>query len=1070
MVINAPRPQSSYQQILGESQMLSSFKERHIGPSSDDVQQMLEVLGNTYSNEQTKSSKLQPDNDKTLESLDDFINQTVPRSIRLLQPLQLPDSFSEYAALAKLKEIASKNQVFRSFIGMGYYDCITPPVIGRNILENPGWYTAYTPYQPEIAQGRLEALLNFQTMIIDLTGLEIANASLLDEATAAAEAMSMSYGFCKNKANSYFVSRDCHPQTIEVIQTRAKPLGINIIVGNHQTFDFSQPIFGAILQYPASDGTIYDYRAFVKESHATGAIVTVAADPLSLTLLTPPGEFGADIAVGSTQRFGIPLGYGGPHAAYFATKEEYKRQIPGRIVGVSKDAYGKSALRLTLQTREQHIRREKATSNICTAQVLLAVMASTYAVYHGPTGIRKIAEKIHSLTVKLAEGLKRLGYSISSENFFDTIRVELGTRSLEDILEACENHKINIRIFAQDAVGISLDETTTEQDLIDLWQIFAIGNELPFTLEELTSGASPSVPLLLPRTSTYLTHPIFNRYHSETELLRYLHQLESKDLSLTTSMIPLGSCTMKLNATSEMLPVSWAEFSKIHPFAPLSQTRGYQIMFQQLEEWLAEITGFAGISLQPNAGSQGEYTGLLVIRRYHESRSEGHRNICLIPSSAHGTNPASAVMCGMKVVTVACDTEGNVDIDDLKAKAEKHSKELSALMVTYPSTHGVFEEQIQEICAIIHTHGGQVYMDGANMNAQVGLCRPGDIGADVCHLNLHKTFCIPHGGGGPGMGPIGVVQHLVEFLPGHPVVDNRELGIGNGNEEISHPESKTRFGKFATEGFAPSTPVRTTGLTDSSLGRHSDVLSERTSTLLSCDEKPVLSTGSASDWLSFLPNQESTGAVSAAPWGSASILVISWMYIAMMGAEGLTEATKVAILNANYIARRLEQYYPVLYKGKNGLVAHECILDLRSLKRSAGIEIDDVAKRLMDYGFHAPTVSWPVAGTIMVEPTESESKEELDRFCDAMIAIRAEIAEIESGKVDLQDNLLKNAPHTAESLIVGEWNHPYSREQAAYPAPWTRDHKFWPSVGRIDNAYGDRNFVCSCLPMEAYSN
>lgn len=1018
VVINAPRSHSSHQPIQGESQMLSSFTERHIGPSSDDIQQMLEVLGNPSSNKQTKSLKLQPDNHKTVESLDDFIDQTVPRSIRLLQPLQLPDSYSEYAALAKLKEIASKNQVFRSFIGTGYSDCITPPVIGRNILENPGWYTAYTPYQPEIAQGRLEALLNFQTMIIDLTGLEIANASLLDEATAAAEAMSLSYGFCKNKANSYFVSRDCHPQTIEVIQTRAKPLGIDIIVGNHQTFDFSQPIFGAILQYPASDGTIYDYRAFVKEAHATGALVTVAADPLSLTLLTPPGEFGADIAVGSTQRFGIPLGYGGPHAAYFATKEEYKRQIPGRIVGVSKDAHGKTALRLTLQTREQHIRREKATSNICTAQVLLAVMASTYAVYHGPVGLKKIAENIHSKVVKLAEGLKRLGYSISSENFFDTLRVELGTRSLEDILDACEKHKINIRIFAQDSVGISLDETTTEQDLIDLWQIFAIGNDVPFTIEELTSRSSPSVPLFNPRTSTYLTHPIFNRYHSETELLRYLHQLETKDLSLTTSMIPLGSCTMKLNATSEMIPVSWTEFSKIHPFAPLSQTRGYQIMFQQLEEWLAEITGFAGISLQPNAGSQGEYTGLLVIRRYHESRSEGHRNICLIPSSAHGTNPASAVMCGMKVVTVACDYEGNVDLDDLQAKAEKYSFELAALMVTYPSTHGVFEEQIQEICAVIHTHGGQVYMDGANMNAQVGLCRPGDIGADVCHLNLHKTFCIPHGGGGPGMGPIGVVQHLVEFLPGHPV-------MGNGKEEIPNPKSNIRFGKFATEGFPPS---------------------------------------------DFPQNPKSTGAVSAAPWGSASILVISWMYIAMMGAEGLTQATKVAILNANYIARRLEQYYPVLYKGKNALVAHECILDLRSLKKSAGIEIDDVAKRLMDYGFHAPTVSWPVAGTIMVEPTESESIEELDRFCDAMIAIRSEIAEIESGKADPQDNLLKNAPHTAESLIVGEWNHPYSREQAAYPAPWTRDHKFWPSVGRVDNAYGDRNFVCSCLPMEAYSN
>jgi glycine dehydrogenase len=950
--------------MSGESsQKLSSFQERHIGSSSSDIKHLLEVLG--------------------YGTLDEVIDQAVPQAIRLSDSLELPEAENEYAALAQLKEIASKNQVFRSFLGMGYYDCITPPVIGRNILENPGWYTAYTPYQPEIAQGRLEALLNFQTMIIDLTGLEIANASLLDEATAAAEAMTMSYGFCKNKANTYFVSRECHPQTIDVLQTRAQPLGIDIIVGDHQTFDFSEPIFGAILQYPASDGTIYDYRAFIEKAHAMGALVTVAADPLSLTLLTPPGEFGADIAVGSTQRFGIPLGYGGPHAAYFATKEEYKRQVPGRIVGVSKDAQGKPALRLALQTREQHIRREKATSNICTAQVLLAVMASMYAVYHGPAGLKKIAENIHQMTVMLAKGLKRFGYSIGSEYFFDTLRVDLGERSLDEILQACEARKINIRILNTTTVSISLDETTTEKDLIDLLEIFAFGDDLLFP-----PASAPSPALFLPRTTSYLTHPVFNRYHSETELLRYLHKLEAKDLSLTTSMIPLGSCTMKLNATSEMIPVTWAEFGKIHPFAPLSQTRGYQILFQQLEEWLGQITGFAGVSLQPNAGSQGEYTGLLVIRKYHESRGEGHRNVCLIPQSAHGTNPASAVMCGMKVVAVACDAEGNVDLDDLKAKAQKHSKELAALMVTYPSTHGVFEEQIQEICAVVHTHGGQVYMDGANMNAQVGLCRPRDIGADVCHLNLHKTFCIPHGGGGPGMGPIGVASHLVPFLPGHAVVE--------------------------------------------------------------------------------MDGEQKMGAVSAAPWGSASILVISWMYIAMMGADGLTEATKVAILNANYIAKRLESYYPVLYKGKNGLVAHECILDLRSLKKSANIEIDDIAKRLMDYGFHAPTVSWPVAGTIMVEPTESESKEELDRFCDAMIAIRQEIAEIESGKMDAQDNVLKNAPHTAESLIVGEWNHPYSREQAAYPAPWTREHKFWPSVGRIDAAYGDRNFVCSCLPMDAY--
>jgi glycine dehydrogenase len=953
VVSNPPRIQPS---------TLSNFTQRHIAPKPDDVQQMLDSLG--------------------LSSLDDLIDKTVPQAIRFHQTLNLPAAQSEYAALAKLKQIADKNQVYRSFIGMGYYDCITPTVIQRNILENPGWYTAYTPYQPEIAQGRLEALLNFQTMIIDLTGLEIANASLLDEGTAAAEAMSMSYGVCKNKSHNYFVSSECHPQTIDVLQTRAKPLGINIIIGDHQTFDFSETIFGAILQYPATDGTIYDYCDFITKSHAQGALVTVAADPLSLLLLTPPGELGADIAVGSTQRFGIPLGFGGPHAAYFATKEEYKRLVPGRIVGVSKDIHGKPALRLALQTREQHIRRDKATSNICTAQVLLAVMASMYAVYHGPDGLRAIAQNIHQLTATLAAGLKKLGYKISSENFFDTLRVELGNTKLEAILDAANERNINLRIFDNSTVGISLDETTTEADLIDIWQIFALKDQLPFTVAEL-----PITNSQLSRQSKYLTHPVFNRYHSETELLRYLHQLESKDLSLTTSMIPLGSCTMKLNATSEMIPVTWAEFGKIHPFAPISQTRGYQILFQQLEAWLGEITGFAGISLQPNAGSQGEYAGLLVIHEYHQSRGEGHRNICLIPQSAHGTNPASAVMCGMKVVGVACDDHGNIDVEDLKAKAEKHSQELSALMVTYPSTHGVFEEAIQEICAVIHSHGGQVYMDGANMNAQVGICRPGDFGADVCHLNLHKTFCIPHGGGGPGMGPIGVASHLVPFLPGHSVV---------------------RMGG-------------------------------------------------------------ELGAVSAAPWGSASILVISWMYIIMMGADGLTEATKIAILNANYMAKKLESYYPVLYQGKNGLVAHECILDLRSLKKSAQIEIDDVAKRLMDYGFHAPTVSWPVAGTIMVEPTESESKQELDRFCDALIAIREEVAAIESGKMDIHDNLLKNAPHTAESLIVGEWNHPYSREQAAYPAPWNKEYKFWPSVGRIDAAFGDRNFVCSCLPMEAYS-
>jgi glycine dehydrogenase len=956
-----------------------SFAIRHIGPSADTIEQMLEVLG--------------------FSSLDNLVDRAVPPAIRLDRPLQLPKPQSEYAALQKLKQIASKNQVFRSFIGMGYHDCITPPVIQRNILENPGWYTAYTPYQAEIAQGRLEALLNFQTMIIDLTGLEIANASLLDESTAAAEAMSMSYGLSKIKANRFFISNTCHSQTIEVVQTRARPLGIDVIVGDHRTFGFEQEIFGVLLQYPATDGTIYDYREFIEKAHAAKALVTVAADPLSLALLTPPGEFGADIAVGSTQRFGVPLGYGGPHAAYFATREAYKRQVPGRIVGVSKDTRGKPALRLALQTREQHIRRDKATSNICTAQVLLAVMASMYAVYHGPEGIKRIAQNVHRLTVILAEGLKRLGYSISSEPFFDTVRVgvleESPLGSAQAIWEAAQAQSINLRLFDANTVSIALDETTTIQDAIDLLQIFAGGDSLPFAVEELVKGQpdnpNSQIPTLksFARTSRYLTHPAFNRYHSETELLRYLHQLEIKDLSLTTSMIPLGSCTMKLNATAEMIPVTWPEFGKIHPFAPKSQTLGYQILFQQLQGWLAEITGFAAISLQPNAGSQGEYTGLLVIRQYQEHRGEGHRNICLIPESAHGTNPASAVMCGMKVVAVACDEQGNVDLDDLKAKTQKHSHNLAALMVTYPSTHGVFEEQIKEICEVVHAHGGQVYMDGANMNAQVGLCRPGDIGADVCHLNLHKTFCIPHGGGGPGMGPIGVGQHLVPFLPGHSVVQ---------------------------------------------MGNHQGI-----------------------------------GAVAAAPWGSASILPISWMYVAMMGADGLTEATKVAILNANYIARRLEPFYPVLYKGKAGLVAHECILDLRSLKKSVGIEVDDIAKRLMDYGFHAPTVSWPVAGTMMVEPTESESKEELDRFCDAMIAIRREIEEIELGQADSQDNVLKNAPHTTEALITSDWNHPYSREQAAYPAPWTREYKFWPPVGRIDNAFGDRNFVCSCVGMDAYT-
>ncbi|MBD2579205.1 aminomethyl-transferring glycine dehydrogenase [Oscillatoria sp. FACHB-1406] len=944
------------------------FARRHIGSNAKEVATMLGVLG--------------------CETLDALIDKAVPAAIRLQKPLQLPASKTETAALAQLKQIASQNQIARSYIGMGYYDCITPPVIQRNILENPGWYTAYTPYQAEIAQGRLEALLNFQTLIADLTGLPIANASLLDEGTAAAEAMSMSYHLCKNKSNTFFIADSCHPQTIEVVATRAKPLGIEVLVGPYYEFDFEQPIFGALLQYPDTYGAVADYRHFIDRAHQVSALVTVAADPLSLTLLTPPGEFGADIAVGSTQRFGVPLGYGGPHAAYFATRDEYKRSIPGRIVGVSKDRHGKPALRLALQTREQHIRREKATSNICTAQVLLAVMASMYAVYHGPEGLRAIASRIHTLAVLLAAGLKRLNYSIDEIPFFDTVCLCVGEAGAKAVVQAAETKGVNLRLVEPGFVCISLDETTTLEDVTQLWQLLAGRETLPFTAEELEQEARFDFYAPFARSSDYLRDRVFNRYHSESEMLRYLHQLQTKDLSLTTSMIPLGSCTMKLNATAEMIPVTWPEFGKIHPFAPRSQTRGYQELFQQLESWLAEITGFAGVSLQPNAGSQGEYAGLQVIRAYHEHRGEAHRNICLIPESAHGTNPASAVMCGMKVVAVKCDKQGDIDLADLKAKAEKHGDNLAALMVTYPSTHGVFEEGIVEICETVHHYGGQVYMDGANMNAQVGLCRPGDFGADVCHLNLHKTFCIPHGGGGPGVGPIGVAAHLVPYLPGHLVV---ELG-----------------------------------------------------------------------------DETSIGAIAAAPWGSASILVISWMYIAMMGAEGLTEATKIAILNANYIAQRLEGAYPVLFKGKSGLVAHECIIDLRPMDKRAGVKVDDVAKRLMDYGFHAPTMSWPVIGTMMVEPTESESQEELDRFCEAMLAIAGEADAISSGTIDREDNPLKNAPHTAESLLCGEWTHPYSREEAAYPAPWTKEHKYWPTVGRIDNAYGDRNLICSCEGMEAY--
>ena len=877
-----------------------SFAARHIGPSPADLDEMLRVVG--------------------VASLDSLVDQAIPANIRLREPLKLPAAASETDALAELKAMMSRNKVARSFLGRGYYDCITPPVIQRNILENPGWYTAYTPYQPEISQGRLEALLNFQQMVMDLTAMDIANASLLDEATAAAEAMHLAEAARGSETKHvFFVSETCHPQTIEVVKTRAKPRGVEIVVGDHRQFQIDDRVFGVLVQYPATDGEIHDFEPFIRQAHEHKALAVVATDLLALTLIEPVR---ADVAVGSAQRFGVPMGYGGPHAAFFATRDEFKRLMPGRLVGVSKDAQGRPALRLALQTREQHIRREKATSNVCTSQVLLAVMASMYAVYHGPAGLKRIAQRIHDLACRIG--------SDTGLPFFDTVRV--GNRI------------------------IALDETTTEAEIAGL------AREIP----------APPLPA---RTTPFLTAKVFNSYHTEHEMLRYIKRLEAKDLSLTTSMIPLGSCTMKLNATTEMMPVTWPEVAKLHPFAPVTQAAGYQQMFRQLELWLAEITGFAAVSLQPNSGAQGEYAGLLVIRAYH---GDSGRDVCLIPTSAHGTNPASAVMAGMRVVPVKCDGAGNIDVDDLRAKATQHSPQLAALMVTYPSTHGVFEESIKEICEIVHQHGGQVYMDGANLNAQLGLCRPGDIGADVCHLNLHKTFCIPHGGGGPGMGPIAVAGHLVDFLPGHPIVN---LG----------------------------------------------------------GENPI-------------------GPVSAAPWGSASILPISWMYIRMMGAAGLTEASKVAILNANYIAKRLAAHFPTLYAGHGELVAHECILDCRQLKN--GVTVEDIAKRLMDYGFHAPTMSWPVAGTLMVEPTESESKAELDRFCEAMISIH--------GEIETMPEILKNAPHTALA-VAGEWKHSYSREQAAFPASWTREHKFWPAVARVDNVYGDRHLVCSCAPLEAHA-
>ncbi|HJQ19568.1 MAG TPA: aminomethyl-transferring glycine dehydrogenase [Gemmatimonadaceae bacterium] len=943
------------------------FAARHIGPRPDDVQAMLRLVG--------------------YDSLDDMIDEAVPRRIRMKHPLSLPHGLSEYEALARMRQMAQRNDLYRSYLGMGYHDCITPPVIQRNILENPGWYTAYTPYQAEIAQGRLEALLNFQTMVMDLTAMEIANASLLDEATAAAEALALSHAVKGDGRTAFFVSSECHPQNIDVVRTRAAARGWEVIVGDWRSYRFDERTFGALVQYPTTDGAVVDYREFCERAHAAGAMVTVAADLLSLAVLTPPGEWGADVVVGNSQRFGVPMGFGGPHAAFFATRDEFKRSLPGRIIGVSRDADGRPALRMALQTREQHIRREKATSNVCTAQVLLAVIAGMYAVYHGPEGIVATARRVHRYAEGLARGAEQLGYTVQHEVFFDTVRIEVGKGLAASIVGRARAKKINIRQLSDDAVCVALDETVTDADLADLLSVFAGEKRQAPGVAAVLADVDDRYDERFARTSAFLTHPVFNTHRSETEMLRYMRKLESRDLSLTHSMIPLGSCTMKLNATAEMFPITWPEFAKPHPFAPIEQLKGYQELFTRLENALKEITGFAAVSLQPNAGSQGEYAGLLTIRAYHEARGETHRDVCLIPQSAHGTNPASAVMAGMRVVVVTTDAHGNIDVPDLRAKAAAHAKNLGALMVTYPSTHGVFEEGIIDICAIVHEHGGQVYLDGANMNAMVGLSRPGDIGADVCHLNLHKTFCIPHGGGGPGMGPIGVAKHLVEHLPGHSVVK---------------------------------------------LSGHA-------------------------------------GAVSAAPWGSASILPISMMYIDMMGGEGLTLATKMAILNANYIARRLESTYPVLYKGKSGLVAHECIVDPRAFKASAGIEVEDIAKRLMDYGFHAPTVSFPVAGTLMIEPTESEPKAELDRFCDALIQIREEIREVESGTADRKDNVLKNSPHPVRRVVSDTWPHPYSREQAAFPVDWVRDTKFWPTVGRVESAYGDRNLVCSCLPTDAYA-
>jgi glycine dehydrogenase len=940
------------------------FERRHLGPSDSEIAEMLRQLG--YSD------------------LDQLSDDTVPAAIRLDEPLVLTGLEGpppgEFELIERLREIASQNRVIRSCIGMGYSDVIVPPVIQRNILESPGWYTQYTPYQAEIAQGRLEALLNFQTMISDLTGLPLANASLLDEATSAAEALAMCHAITRGRKQSFFASADCHPQTLSVLRTRADSMGVELRTGAVDTIDFDVwDLSGVLIQYPTSDGRIEDHRKLVERAHAAGAMVVVATDLLALTMLVPPGEFGADIAVGSAQRFGVPMGFGGPHAGFLASTQANVRRIPGRIVGVSRDAHGNPAYRLAIQTREQHIRRDKATSNICTAQVLLAIMASMYAVYHGPQGLRRIARRIHALTTGLASGLHQIGCALADGPFFDTLRVTPNGMTAPDVLAAAHALGFNLRDFGDGTLGISLDETTTRTDVEKLISAFSENSAPPIDVAMLVETADTALPHGIARTSDFLSHPVFHRYHSEHEMLRYIHRLEARDLSLTTSMIPLGSCTMKLNATSEMVPVSWPEFGRIHPFAPAGQTSGYDAVLGDLERWLAEITGLPAVSLQPNAGSQGEYAGLLAIHRYHEARGEGQRNVCLIPVSAHGTNAASAVTAGFRCVAIQCNPQGDVDLEDLRARADEHREALGALMLTYPSTHGVFEKQVQEVCEAMHERGAQVYLDGANLNAQLGLTSPAVIGADVCHMNLHKTFCIPHGGGGPGMGPIAAAEHLRPFLPGHPLVGE--------------------------------------------------------------------------------------GAVSAAPYGSPSILPISWVYIALMGAAGLKRATQVAILNANYMASRLAEHYDVLYRGATGRVAHEFIIDCRSFEKTAGIGVEDIAKRLMDFGFHAPTMSFPVAGTLMIEPTESESKAELDRFSDALIAIRREITAIENGVLDRDDNPLKGAPHTAAAVSADEWPHSYSREQAAYPVDWVREHKFWPAVGRIDNAFGDRNLVCTCPPL-----